>query len=277
MIKTCNRHVGLGTRRRSRPRCGFTFTELLIASTIMTLVAGAMGSLVLAVHNANDYCHGQSVAAQHARVAIERIERAVRGATASEQFPGCLVLFDEVGAWDFPDTLVVWSPTTVAVDPAGLPRVRELLIFCPDPAQPSRLLEIRLPSNSTVPAVTNLAGWQALVDGIKANAASERVELSNRLRTAAVTEGSNDPADLRACIRFRTILAPDATEWAAYRAGTKQWTDLSWPLGLRGSTTGIRRVVCQCEIQTLSDGSATAAQTAVPFFGSATLTCELKR
>jgi Tfp pilus assembly protein PilW len=254
-------------------RRGLTLTELLIAGTIMTMLAAGMGSLVLTVHSANEFCRGQSVAAQHARIALDRIHRAVRTAESSEQFPGCLAVSETAGSWTFPDALVVWSPEGAAVDPSGLPRVGELLIFTPDPLAPSRLLEIRdIGNTATVPAASNTAAWRTLVAGLKSSNAS-KTELTDRLRTSPVTNGSND---LRGAIRFQVLMAPSAEYWAEYRASTRTWKNLDWPLDYVSTQTGVRRVVCQTELQILADGED-AAQTSVPFFGSAALTYELAR
>ena len=261
-------------RRQSRRRRGLTLTELLIAGTIMTMLAAGMGTLVMTVHGTNEFCRGQAVAAQHARVVIDRIERAVRTAETSEQFPGCLVVSQGAGGWDFPDTLVVWKPTGSAVDPNGLPRVNELLLFLPDPAFPSRLIELRDSMNTaTAPAITDAAAWSTLVASLKASASAVKTELSDRLHTAAVTEGGTD---LRGCIRFDVQLAPSAADLAAYRGGSRTWNALAWPLDHYSTRAGMRRVVCQTELQMLP-GGADSAQTAVPFFGSAALTYEIIR
>ena len=266
-------------RSRKRPelaarRRGLTLTELLIAGTIMAMLAGGMGTLVMTVHSTNDYCRGQAIAAQHARVALDRIDRAVRLAHSSESFPGCLVVSEAASGHDFPDTLIVWSPSGSPADPNGLPRANELTIYCPDPALPQRLIEVRDADNTTVcPAVTNESGWATLVDTLKASATATKVELTDRVRTASTSGGSGD---LRACVRFRVLLAPSAADWAAYKAGTLAWRDMAWPLDFYSTQTGMRRVVCQSELQILPS-DASAAQTAVPFFGSATLTYELTR
>jgi Tfp pilus assembly protein PilW len=259
--------------RRHRRR-GLTLTELLIAGTIMTMLAAGMGSLVMTVHSANEYCRGQSVAAQHARVSLDRIGRAVRTAEASQQFPGCLAISETVGSWEFPETLVVWSPIGTAANSHGLPQVNELVIFTPDPIAPSRLLEIRAPNNTaTVPDVTNTAAWATLIDAIRSAADSSQTELTDRLRTSAVTNGGND---LRAAIRFRVLMAPSEVYWAEYRANTRNWKDLDWPLDHVSTQTGLRRVVCQTELQIVAAGDD-AGQTSVPFFGSAALNYELAR
>ena len=247
-------------------------TELLIAGTIMALLAAGMGTLVMTVHATNEFCRGQTVAAQHARVTLDRIERAVRQAHASSEFPGCLVIPETVAGFDFPDTLVIWSPTGSAAAPAGLPRVSELAIYCPDRSLPSRLIELRAPTNTNVcPAANDAVGWATLVDSLKSSASSVSVELTNRMRTASVSGGS-----LRGCVRFEVLMAPSEGQWSQYKAATRAWKDIEWPLDYYSTQTGMRRVVTQTEIQILP-GDSDSAQTAVPFFGSATLTYELSR
>ena len=91
-------------------RRGLSLTELLVASTIMVLIAGGMGSLAMTAHEANSYSRGRLVAAQHARVALDRIEQTIDQAVASEQFPVCLVVTEQIGSEALPQTLVVWSP-----------------------------------------------------------------------------------------------------------------------------------------------------------------------
>jgi hypothetical protein len=207
-------------------------------------------------------------------VALDRIQRAVRTAEANEVFPGCLVVSESAGGWDFPDTLVVWSPTGAAANPSGLPRVNELVLFTPDPLFPSRLIELREPGNTaSAPAASNAAAWATLIDSLKSSGSAIKTELSDRLRTAAVTEGGSD---LRGCVRFSVVLAPGADYWAEYKASTRAWNALDWPLDSYSTKTGMRRVVCQTELQ-IVPGDSAATQNAVPFFGSTALTYELAR
>jgi Tfp pilus assembly protein PilW len=262
-------------RPRVARRGGLTLTELLIASTIITMLAAGMGTLVMAVHATNEYCRGQAVAAQHARVTLDRFGRAVRQAHASGQFPGCIVISESEGGEDFPDCLVVWSPTGAAADPAGLPRINELTIYCPDPKKPSRLVELRDPIRTTVcPPITDESGWAALVAGIKASPSATFVELTDRLRTASASGGGS--GNLCGCVRFDVLMSPSASDWSRYKSGNLAWKAMGWPLDYYSTQTGMRRVVCQTELQILPGDSA-AGETAVPFFGSAILTYELTR
>jgi hypothetical protein len=265
--------------RRARP--GLTLAELLVATTIMLMIASAVATLAATVQSTNDFCRGQIVAGQHARVALSRIERAVQHAIANEQFPGCIVIAEQAGAQTLPSTLVVWNPTGNAADQTGLPLVSELVVFSPDPAHPNALLEIRAPNlNGTVPAVANTNAWRTLIDTLKTSPLTSKVLLTDRLRTAPLSGDYNDsltPADLRGNVRFRLLMAPSDQEWAEYRAGKRTWPDLNWPLDSFRSTSGTRAVACQVELQVAPGSMATAGATAIPFYGSALINYELPR
>jgi len=251
-------------------------TELLAASVIMTLIAGSMTTLSMAVQGANGYCLGQTTAAQHGRVVLQRIEKAILAAHASEQFPGFVVFSDAVGAYDFPDTLVVWQPTGAPANPTGRPRVSELVIFCPNPQNPAQLLELRHPGNtSTAPTLSGTSAWTSLLNNLKANATS-RVELTNRLRTASTNTSGSTSTNLRGAVRFNVLMAPSEVQWAQYRAGSIAWNDIDWPLGMYSSQIGVRSIACQCELQ-LQTGDGEGAHASLPFFGSAAITTELSR
>ena len=259
-----------------RARRGLTLTELLVAATIMVMIVGAMSMLAMTVHSANDHCQGQSLSAQHGRVVLDHLSRTISSATASEDFPGFLVITEQVGAWKFPDTLAVWQPEGTAADPDGLPRVSEIVLFTPDPAQANCLMRIRHPTNTAVvPAASNQAAWRTLAASLRTDPAAERVTLTDRLRTGELIEGGG-AANVRGCVRFLRLMAPSEAEWTDYREGDVAWDGIAWPLDAYSSATGMRRVVCQTELQILSDGSDAAA-TAVPFFGSAGIHYDLSR
>jgi len=267
-------------RNKAGRRAGLTLAELLIASTIMLLIATAVASLAATVQTTNDYCKGHTVAAQHARVALSRIERAVQNAVANEQFPGCLVVTEQAGSQVLPSTLVVWNPTASTVaNPTGLPLRSEIVVFSPDPAHPNHLIEIRSPTDTTVvPVASDLSAWRALTDSLKTSNSTTKIMLTDRMRTAPLTGAYRDslsPADLRGAVRFRRVMAPSETEWSQYRAGTRTWQNITWPLDSFRTTSGTRAVACQTELQIAPGSMATAAVTAIPFYGSASITHEL--
>lgn len=243
----------------------------------MSLIAGGMGTLALTMQTASDHCRGQTLGAQHGRMLSARIRTAVERATASESFPGCAVFSEAVGNYTFPETLVIWSPPTAAAAPNGLPRVNELVVYCPDPTQPNRLLEIRDPSNTNaVPGLSSTSAWHALLTNLKTGNSAQRTVLSNLLHTANASDSA--VVALRGCIRFHTILAPTAAQFSSYRSGSDSWGDLDWPLHIYGARSGMRQVVCQFELQ-LDPGnsSAAASQASVPCFGSAVFHYPLAR
>src|SRR5437667_10428887 len=114
-------------------RRGMTLAELLVAASIMLLIAGATGTLAMTAHSANGFCQGQTACAQHGRVIINRIERAVQAAVANESFPGVLIISEQSGGSTLPSTLVVWSPTSTAANPSSLPLISEIVVLSPDP------------------------------------------------------------------------------------------------------------------------------------------------
>lgn len=263
--------------RRPVRRGGLTLIELMMVTTILVMMAGAMAALASAVQSGSDFNHDNSVVTQYGRVALERIERAISSATASDKFPGCFVYSEQLGGWSYPDTLIVWYPETPAVDPDGGPMIDELVVFCPNPRAASELLEIRLAdATDPAPALDDTDGWQALMAEFKLGNSAHRVRLADVLRTAAPVEGDAFPQ--RGVVRFDVKLRPSAAEWREFKLGTRDWDDLSWVQGIHGSGTGLRQVWCRIELQLQAPRFTDAgADATTPFFGSGTLYHELHR
>lgn len=259
-------------------RAGLTLLELLLAISIMVLIAGSLGALAQAVQSGSDFGEGHGTAAQHARVTLERITRTVSEAKASGQFPGILVVAEEIGSWRFPDTLVVWHPRQgSARNPDGLPCFDELVIYCPNPQAPNQLWELTIPAGSdtrTVPAVDAKDAWRAELQAIKVLTTASRVVLTDLLRTGAVSETSS--TQQRGVMRFVDRLRPSKEEWDKYQSGELSWNRLSWVQGIYGPKTGLRQAWVRIELQllpvTAASGSASRlGSQAIPFFGSAAL------
>lgn len=254
-------------------RSGLTLVELLLAVSIMTVMAGVLGALATAAHQSAAYSHGHGMATQHARVAVERIAGTVSRATATEGYPGAVVLWEEADGWRFPDTLVVWHPSGPAANPAGPPLMNELVIFCPDPDSPYQLVEVTAPGDTRpVPLneTLNDDAWRAELKSVARSSTSRKVVLTNLLRAGALDGGSP-----RAAVRFECRLSPTSSQWASYMAGTASFSDLPWPQGMYGSRTGLRQVWVRIELQLLPEQAAGRAdphgELAIPFFGSASL------
>lgn len=257
-------------------RPGITLLELLLAITLTVLVVGSMAAVTKGVQMSFEYSEGYGAVTQHARVALDRIARSVQAARANESFPGFLVLSENEGAWTFPDTLVVWRPSGTPANPQGLPLFKELVIYAPDPADPSQLVEITVPSDTRqVPPIADEAGWASAVRVLKASASSQKVVLTGLLRTVRTTNTT------RGAVRFASRLTPSETEWTSYVQGTLGWNQLRWPRGLQGSRWGLRQAWLRTELQLQPQAQLTTAggstlSTAV-FFGSATVEYSLAR
>lgn len=269
--------------RRCRSRRGLSLVELLTATAILVLMAGAIAALASTVQISSRHGQGHGAATQHARVALERIESAMGEATANQQFPGCAVLAETVGGTRFPDTLVVWHPPSgVAANPAGLPLFSEVVVFRPDSTQPNVLLEITVPGYAqTVPPISDASGWASALGNLRSQPSYQQVTLTDLLRTASVTDAGQTSLGTRAAVRFAFEQTPSDAQLADYTSGLTAWKDLPWVQGIKGATTGLRQAHCRVELQ-LVPGAASrnddaSGVTAVPFFGSAALYYEVRQ
>jgi hypothetical protein len=273
------------------PRCnkaaGLTMVELLFAMAAMAMVVGTLVGLSRTAELGFEYSTGYGAATQHAQVAMDRITRAIYGATANEQFPGCIVVAETVSGWRYPDTLVIWNPakatgnsSATAVNPTGLPLYSELVIYCPHPSYPSQLVEITATYNTaTSPAVTDTSTWLTQIAAIKTNAQSKIVTVTNLMRSCPISSTSG--AVLRGAVRFETRLRPSQDDWNSFKSGSVTWQNLPWVQGLYGWQTGQRQVWVRMELQLVPqapNGSASAANTVpAPFYGSASLHYQMHR
>lgn len=269
--------------RRCRNKRGLSLVELLSATAILVLMAGAITALSSAVQMSGRHGQGHGMATQHARVALERIERTIHEATASSEFPGCAVFAESVSGWQFPDTLVVWHPPAgLAANPDGRPLFSELVVFRVDPAQPNTLVEITVPGHTrAVPALSDTTGWTSELNNLRNQSSFQQVILTDLLRTASLSSEMQTALGRRGVVRFDVEQNPTNVELADYKNGLVAWKELPWAQGIQGTTTGLRQTHCRIELQLLP-GRALASDdpaglTAVPFFGSAALYYEVRQ
>ena len=258
---------------------GMTLVELMVASSIMVLVVAAVASLGNATQSAASYSNGQNEVVEQARMIAARIKRTVEGATASDEFPGFIVIATTVDGQRFPDSLVIWRPEGDAVDPDGLPRANELIIYTPHPLFPNTLVEITLPGNTQiVPDVSDTASWQSQLLSAQLSPSSKQVVLTRQLRVCPTTgemlPGGYTPK-LRGAIRFESRLRPAEEERTYYEAGTLNWDEMAWPQDIHSSETGLRQAWLRFEFQLEPDD--VVGGESVPFFGSAALYYQMKR
>ena len=231
----------------SPKRRGMTLPELMIASALMVLIAGGLSVLATALHGGANYTDQRADLTQHARVIHERIRRDISQAHANEHFPGCLA---------FEDTLAVWRGP--ASSPQGRPLWSELVVYCPDPDNPSSLLEITASdAHVAVPERNDTAAWLSDLNDLKNGDAVRKVELTSWLRSTEVA------GNARGAIRFHAVSQPSSEDWARYRQGEIAWDALTAPQGLRG----LAKTYCRWEVQLVGPREPWAT----PFFGASSV------
>jgi prepilin-type N-terminal cleavage/methylation domain-containing protein len=249
-------------------RRGLTLIELMISVAILSATAAALGMMARAVEIANEYNQSYGTATQHARVTLDRLDRAINQASANDSYCGVWVVEDTIGSYNFPDTLVVWRPSSgTATNPQGTPMVSELTIFCPDPSASNNLVEITLPNDSrTMSSPTNTSTYKTFINSLKTDSGANKVLLTDLVHTASIS------GQTRAALRFVVTLNPSQTEWNSYQSSSSTFASLSWAQGIQSPSAGLRQVWVRTELQLMPSGtwSATnsAAQQAVPYFGS---------
>lgn len=258
-------------RNSPRRRRGMTLVELLAVSAILLMMAGTLGSLALSVQTVNEHQFSRGLALQHGQVTLVRLQRQLQQATANTSFPGFVEFSTSVGAYSFPDTLVVWHPAGAASDPDGMPRINELVVYCPNPAAPHELWEITKPADTRIaPALSNATAWRQELDSFRTSNAAERIVLTNLLRVAALRDGSSQAVASRAALRFETVRRPSTNQWTSFVNGASSWESLPWVQGIYGPNTGLCQTRCRIEFQLRpGDDGNDHQDAAVPFFGSA--------
>ncbi|MBX7167611.1 MAG: hypothetical protein K1X74_14875 [Pirellulales bacterium] len=254
-----------------------TLAELLMAMVITGLLAGIAAGMANATFQGHRYSRGRSDATQHARVACERMALLISQAYASPTHPGVAVVYKTVGSEQFPDTLVIWTPTGSPVNTAGPPQISECVFICCDPAAPQRLIELRAPGDTrTLPLddTINDSANQAIVAALKVAPTSTVIELTPLVRTFTVSSTS------LGAVRFERKLHPTTAEWTSYQANTLAFSAMSWPRDLWGATVGMRQCTVRYELQLMPGDEAVLTDpqgvSALPFLGSATFYDDLK-
>lgn len=260
-------------------RCGLTLVELLLAISIMSMMAAAIGALSVAVQMSSEHALYQNETTQHGRVALERMLRAVRNARANQVFPGVLAIPSMASTGRHSDVLAVWHPADEPVSPEGLPRFNELVVFMPDPDAPNRLLELTFPDDHReVPPVAVAHQWHNELVSLAVSPQTRRVQLTDRLKTGVSSSVTGAP-EPRGVVWFSVMLRPSEEEWGEFKAGDLGWNELTWAQSLYGTDNGLRQVWCSIELQldtpiaagaTQSSHAEQTAYETTPFFGSAT-------
>jgi hypothetical protein len=200
---------------------------------------------------------------------LDRIRKACLEAHASKDFPGFLVVTHHAGGDSYPDTLVVWRPTSVVPSNRSTPLWNELVIFTPDPDAPHRLLEVTTPFDSNAaPAPANQSAWRSEIESLlqPTSTNAKKTQLTDLIRTAR-TGAKTD----RAAVRFHVTHRPSASELSS----GQPWNSLPWAQSIGGSHLGLRQSSCCMELQLISGEESRNLDpdgaTALTFFGSAAI------
>lgn len=256
---------------------GLTLVELLVSTAVMGIICLGFGSLALSVQMANQHTIEKNQIGQHARVILQRVERALSTAHATEAFPGVHVIEYHSGGYTFPQAVAIWSPRGT---PQGdYPQVGELVLFASDPQSPNRLLEIRSDTDTRpAPARDSNSSWQTLVTELIASSRTEVVEVSNLVRAGSA---GGSTATYNSTLSFQVRVLPTDEQLAAARADSIAWNQLRWANSIHGSQTGLRQVWCAFQFQLVASKDiqqhAAMGPQAVPFFGSSAIYYQVSR
>lgn len=244
-----------------------------MASAIMAIIAGTMLGLANGVQQSWQYTQQAGTETQHARVVLERINRLVSEALSTPSVTGVAVMYEDVGAWRFYDTLVIWHPSGAPQNPTGPPLVKECVVISPDPNDPTQLVEIIDPADNRDINVSNSAINQptlrAVINEVKVSPTSQKTVLTDLLRAPEVDQANGR----RGAFHAASTMQPTDTEISEYSAGNIAWNALSWPQDVFGSKTGLRRFWLRIELQLMPSRDEAlnelGANKATGFFGSA--------
>ncbi len=230
-------------------RLALTLIEMLLAMAITAVLIAGVVALAKVTEDTFETANTAIEDVQVWKTITQRINRALQHCYANEQFPGAIVVSRVVNGFNFPESLVVWTPVDgKPVDPAGQPRLKELVFFMPAEQAPNELREYTIPDSQVpAPAVEDIAAWRSLVEQIRNNSALPSILLTNRLRYFLF--GSQKLG----AVRFYLEMAPPFAKW---KNMSVNWEDLSWPQGLFAPDTGQRRVRIRTEIQLAPSASS---------------------
>lgn len=268
--------------RNSSRRAGLTLVELLMAVSVTSVLSIVLGGLMLAVRTAHEHSTGLETSTTQATAASDRIRYMVAEAGVY-QLPGepttagLAVVHHRTSAGDLPDVLVVWSGGRSGGMAgqgvlARLPRVEELVIYCPDPQDAAGLVEITVPGDSSDVDFRS-AGFAKTILSLIASAQVETVLICDRIRPTALGAFGGFPAEEVGNVRFTLEWTPDEAEIDSTAPGSAEWYALPWAQGIVAGDSGLRQAnVCmefQVESRAYEARPTGTNWAAVPYFASA--------
>lgn len=262
-------------------RGGLTLVELLMAMAISSILVVALGGIVTATQSAWKHTQGIEDSQAQITATFDRIKIMVSQAgvyQVSGQPPqiGLAVVTHSWNSIDIANTLVVWTGgRNGGISDQGiltrLPKISELLIYTSDPDDAHNLIEVALPGVDSSIDFTSSSFNSTIRSAIKSNSA-ESALLSNRIKSSQFVLSGNPWGSPVGNIRFEIVKTPSDSSLSSVSPGTSDWMNLPWPQGATSSTSGLRLVTINYEIQ-FETAERTSANdinspTALPFFGS---------
>ena len=262
-------------------RAGLTLVELLMAMGISSILVVALGGIVTATQSAWKHTQGIEDSQAQITATFDRIKMMVSQAgiyQVSGQPPqvGLAVVTNSWNSIDIANTLVVWTGgRNGGISDQGvltrLPKISELLIYTSDPDDTHNLIEIALPGVDSSIDFNSSSFNSSIRSAIKSSNA-ESALLSNRIKSSQFILSGNPWGSPVGNIRFEIVKTPSDSSLGSVSPGTSGWMNLPWPQGTTSSTSGLRLVTINYEIQFetaertfLNDVNS---PTALPFFGS---------
>lgn len=271
--------VGTAPLGRAAPvRAGFTLVELIFSMSILAFTTAVFGGLMLAINSAWEHSSNLEDSRYQAQSTLGRIKWMVQQAgtyriSGHSTVLGLAVVATNVGSYQAPSTLVVWSGgSTGGMNAQGpqsrLPLASELVIYVPDATSPARFLEVTFPGNATAVDFTS-SGFNSTIQALLQLSTRQSVLLCQRLH--ATSTGSTTPSVGNS--RFEITYSPGDAQISAVTAGSQGWNSLPWGQGLVSSDRGLRTANLRMELMLdpnpknpVTDSSGYS--TAIPFIGS---------
>ncbi len=251
-----------------------------MAMTVTSMLTIVLGGLVLAVQTAREHTEGLEEATAQGQASLERMQYMVSQAgvyqlNGSETVLGVAVVGREWSSSLLPSVLVVWSGgrdggMAATGTQHRLPHVDELVMYTYDASDPSRLVEVVVPGDSSNIDFTAADFGDSILSLLDAPSA-EQLLLSDHLRRTVLTGSAPFSNPGVGNVSFMLEMSPDDTAIAGATPGTAGWNALIWSQGIVSSDSGMRQATVRIEIQIepRSYESADSNPIAVPFFGSA--------
>jgi len=264
-------------------RAGLTLVELTLATAITSMLSVVLGGLILAVQTAREHTEGLQDAVTFAQATTGRIRTMVAEAgvyqmTGTETTLGLAVISHTGSSVELPDTLVIWSGgRNGGLAAAGVqqrfPRLDELIVYTPSPTDPSRLVEVAFPGNSSS-IDFRASDFASTILSLLPTSAAESILICDRVRTSVSADGTAAGGSGNVShVRFELEQTPGDADLTAAVPGTDAWNALPWAQGIVSADSGFRQATLRIEIQieprTDRPAGGDLTPIAVPFFGSA--------